>query len=100
MKPLSSFTDQALAGILEKRMERSDFPSFEHFIAWELAIYFNEPYGFWVRKVKTTFLLPGQVEHEFKVLQTRKDYTRREKAKLLMATLFPKSRIQTPPRGV
>ena len=100
MKPLSSSLDTAYKNLTTPKKEVSDFPSFEHFVAWKIADAFNEPYGFWVRKVKTTWLLAGQVEHELEVLLSKGAFTRRQKAKMLMATMFPQSTGKTPPRGV
>ncbi len=77
-----------LEGYIEKLKSRQqgDFPSYAHEVAWLLAEYFQEPYGFWVRNVLYSKLNPGQIKYEFEQIQG-KGFTRRQKAKMLMSTM-------------
>lgn len=67
----------------------TDFPSAEHELAFKIAMYFDEPYGFWVRQVQKTHLLLGQVEKEFYfVIGTA--WGKRQQVRTLMKIMFKK----------
>ncbi len=70
------------------RKPTTDFPSAEHELAFEIAIYFNEGYSFWVRKIQKTKLLMGQVEKEFRFVQSQ-PWGKRQQVRILMSILFP-----------
>lgn len=69
--------------------EDAQFPSFDHKVAWKIAVYFNEPYNVWVRHVKNSFRLAGQIESEFEYIKGRK-VGERQRVRMLMAYMFPK----------
>lgn len=65
-----------------------EFPSYAHEVAWLIAEEYQEPYGFWVRNVLYARMNPGQIKHELEELRP-KNFTRRQKAKMLMAKIKP-----------
>lgn len=66
----------------------STFPTERHKIAWEVAQYFDEPYGMWVRYIRDSRLFTGEIWHEWYELR-RKQFTKRQKVRMFMATLYP-----------
>lgn len=88
IKKIDLKTEAYLNTLKERGKMRCDFPSPEHELAWKIAEYFNEPYAFWVRKVRGTNLLLGQVERIFFGLMKR-DFKKKQMVRMLMADLFP-----------
>lgn len=74
--------------LLNRSLVPPEFPSLKHKIAWDIAEYLGEPYGFWVRMVGSTTLWAGQIEHELDNLR-RKGFPRTKRAKMMMKYLFP-----------
>jgi len=66
----------------------TDFPSPEHELAFQIAMYFNEQYSFWVRSVQKTRLLIGQVEQEFNFVRST-SWGKKQQVRTLMKILFP-----------
>lgn len=68
----------------------AEFPSELHEVAWEIAQYLNEGYAFWVRLLMRTAWWPARVRHELEVLRGKRQFTVRQKARMLAATLAQK----------
>lgn len=76
-----------LENYVEKlKTRKNEFPSYEHEVAWEICLYFGEPYGIWVRNVQYAKMNAGQVLDEFRNLCTKR-FSRRDKVKMLMKTI-------------
>lgn len=65
----------------------TDFPSPHHELAWAIAIYFGETYSQWVRTVKRSPLLLGQIQKEFDFVKTT-NWGRNQKVRILTKNIL------------
>lgn len=65
----------------------AQFPSELHEVAFEIAVYFKEPYPNWVRFIRDSHIYPAFVRNKFDDLKGYSKYSKKDSVKALMAYL-------------